>query len=133
MMAGREGEAVTGVGSSQGAGSAPAELPGWVRVAALAELPPGSAREARVDGRLYVLFRLDDTVRCLDGLCPHQGGHLAAASPAHEVVTCPRIGCLRWRFDIRTGACLQHGRIRLRTYKARIQAGSVFIATDDSG
>lgn len=102
----------------------------WVRVASLADLPPGSAREVRLGRRVYGLFRLGDDVRCLEGLCPHQGGHLAASGRAEAVVTCPRVGCLRWRFDTRTGACLQHDRIRLRTYPVRIEAGSVFLAAD---
>ena len=108
------------------------ESASWVRVAALADLPPGSAREVRLGGRVYALFRLGDSVIGLDGLCPHQGGHLAAAGRAEAVVTCPRVGCLRWRFDTRTGACLQQGRIRLRTYDVRIEAGSVFLDTDHS-
>jgi len=119
--------------SGQGAGRAPAESARWVRVAALAGLPPGSALEVRLGHRVYALFRLGDSVSGLDGLCPHHGGHLAAAGRAEAVVTCPRVGCLRWRFDTRTGACLQHNRVRLRTYEVRIESGSVFLATDQSG
>lgn len=64
---------------------------------------------------------------CVDGLCPHQGGHLAAAGRAEAVVTCPRVGCLRWRFDTRTGVCLQHDRVRLRAYEVRVEGGFVFL------
>ena len=130
----RGGEVVADAESGQGAGRAPAEeRVGWVRVADLADLPPGSALEVCLGGRVYALFRVGDSVRCLDGLCPHQGGHLAAARLVGAVVTCPRVGCLRWRFDTRTGACLQQSRVRLRTYEVRIEAGSVFLATDQSG
>lgn len=128
----REGEAVASAGSEQVAGKASAEATTWIRVASLADLPPGSALEVRHGHRVYALFRLGDSVSCLDGLCPHQGGHLAEADRAEAVVTCPRAGCLRWRFDTRTGACLQHGRVHLRTYEVLIEAGSVFLAIGPS-
>jgi nitrite reductase/ring-hydroxylating ferredoxin subunit len=105
----------------------------WVRVADLADLAPGSAREVRLGGRVYAPFRPGDSVHCLDGLCPHQEGHMAAAGWAGAVVTCPRVGCLRWRFDTRTGACLQDGRVRLRTFEVRVEAGSVLLAPGQSG
>jgi nitrite reductase (NADH) small subunit len=132
-MAVRGGEVVASVESGQGAGQAPAESASWVRVAALADLPPGSAREVRHRDRVYALFRLGDSVHCLDGLCPHQGGHLAAAGRAEAVVTCPRVGCRWWRVDTRTGACLQQGRVRLRTYEVRIEAGSVVLFAAPAG
>jgi nitrite reductase (NADH) small subunit len=128
----REGEAVASAGSEQVAGKASAEATTWIRVASLADLPPGSALEVRHGHRVYVLFRLGDSVSCLDGLCPHQGGHLAKGDRAEAVVTCPRDGCLRWRFDTRTGACLQHGRVHLRTYEVLIEAGSVLLAVGPS-
>lgn len=134
VLAVRGGEVVASAKSEQGAGRAPAEeLTGWVRFADLADLPPGSALEVRLGRRVYALFRLGDSVRGLDGLCPHQGGQLAAAGRAEAVVTCPRVGCLRWRFDTRTGACLQQGRVRLRTYEVRIEAGSVLLAVGHPG
>jgi nitrite reductase (NADH) small subunit len=133
VLAVRGGKAVAGEESGQEAGRAPAESVSWVRVTALADLPPGSAREVRQGGRVYALFRLEDSVCCLDGLCPHQRGHLAESGRAEAVVTCPRVGCLRWRFDTRTGACLQLGRVRLRTYAVRVEAGSVFLAANCSG
>ena len=47
----------------------------------------------------------------LDGLCPHQGGHLAEPGRAEAVVTCPR-GRLPEvaLFDRAPGDCLPHGR-----------------------
>jgi nitrite reductase/ring-hydroxylating ferredoxin subunit len=90
------GEVRASAGPERGARRAPAESTGWVRVGALADLPPGSAREVRLGDRVYALFRLGDSVHCLDGLCPHQGGHLAGSGRAEAVLTCPRVGCLRW-------------------------------------
>ena len=119
-----------GADPESGVERTPTESGNWVRVAALADLPPGSALEVRHRGRVYALFRVGESVHGLDGLCPHQGAHLAAGRPAGGIVSCPRVGCLRWRFDIRTGACLQHSRVRLRTYESRIEADSVLLAND---
>jgi nitrite reductase (NADH) small subunit len=105
----------------------------WVRVADLADLPPDGALEVRVRQGVYALFRLGDSVSCLDGFCPHHGGHLAAAGRAEAVAICPRVGCLRRQFDIRSGDCRQHSRVRCRTYEVRIEAGSVFLALGASG
>jgi Rieske [2Fe-2S] domain len=75
LRAASGGEVVASAESGQVAGRAPEEqLTGWVRVADLADLPPGSALEVRRNGRVYALFRIGDSVRGLDGLCPHQGG-----------------------------------------------------------
>ncbi|QEH39052.1 Naphthalene 1,2-dioxygenase/salicylate 5-hydroxylase system, ferredoxin component [Aquisphaera giovannonii] len=116
-----------------GAGQTPAGSANWVRVAALADVPPGSALEVRHDGRSYALFRLGESVYCLDGLCPHQKGRLTTVNPDESVVTCSRLGCLRWQFDIRTGSCLQQPQVRARAYGVRIEGDSVFLALDPSG
>lgn len=128
LRAGKGGEALATTELERGGGRAPAGSTGWVRVAGLEDLPPGSALEVRHGRRVYALFRLGDSITCLDGLCPHHGGHLAEGGRALAVVTCPRLGCLRWQFDTITGACLQQGQVRCWTYEVRIKAGSLLLA-----
>ena len=64
---------------------------------------------------------------------PAPGRTPCESGRAEAVVTCTRVGCLRRRFDTRTGACLEHSRVRLRTYEVRVEAGSVFIALGGPG
>ncbi len=90
-------------------------------------MPVGTVVVFDHEGRSYVLVRLNDEVRCFDGSCPHQRGKLTDVSPAGDVVTCSRHGCLRWRFDTGTGICLQHPRMRAQTYPAWIDEGKVVV------
>ena len=66
----------------------------------------------------------------LAGLCPHQQARLAGGvvDAARNTITCPRRGCLRWRFDLASGANADGLTIRCPVYPARIVADRVFIA-----
>ncbi len=107
-------------------------MTGWSEVAKLADLPPGSALEVIHRGRTYALFRRGDRVFAVDGLCPHQGGHLARGPVAETefgaVVTCPRRGCLRWRFDLDSGEGRGGGTARVGVLGVRVEGESIFVA-----
>jgi nitrite reductase/ring-hydroxylating ferredoxin subunit len=103
----------------------------WIEAASLDDLPPGSSKEFEHGGRLYALFRVGDEVTCLDGLCPHQGGRLANGPFEGSRVTCPRRGCLRWSFDVRTGDCPVGESPRLRLYPVRLEGRVVLVALPD--
>ncbi|MGE5755667.1 MAG: Rieske 2Fe-2S domain-containing protein [Planctomycetaceae bacterium] len=81
LRAGKGGEALATTELERGGGRAPAGSTGWVRVAGLEDLPPGSALEVRHGRRVYALFRLGDSITCLDGLCPHHGGAPGGGGP----------------------------------------------------
>jgi hypothetical protein len=68
LRAGKGGEALATTELERGGGRAPAGSMGWLRVAGLEDLPPGSALEVRHGRRVYALFRLGDSITCLDGL-----------------------------------------------------------------
>jgi len=48
----------------------------WIRVASIADSPPGSACEYVAGDRIVAVFNVDGFVYALDGICPHQGGPL---------------------------------------------------------
>jgi len=102
----------------------------WVEVASLHDLPPGGSLEFSTGGRIYALFRsLDgEEITCLDGLCPHQGGRLASGPFDGSKVTCSRLGCLRWSFDVWTGVSSVGDPVRLRVYPARLEGRAVVVA-----
>ncbi len=99
----------------------------WIEVASLDDLPPGSSREFSDGGRAYALFRAGDDVTCLDGLCPHRGGRLADGPFDGSKVTCPRRGCLRWSFDVLTGACPVGESLRRRLYPVRLAGRAILV------
>jgi len=74
-----------------------------VRVASLAEVPPGTGRQVQVSGRALAIYNLDGIVPAIDGTCTHRGGPLGEGALAGNVVTCPWHGA---RFDVTTGAVL---------------------------
>lgn len=106
-----------------------ADEPRWVALAKLADLPADAGREVAHGGRAYALFRLGDRAVALAGRCPHQGAHLASGpvDPARGTVTCPRRGCLRWRFDLATGAGVDLV-VACPTFPARVVDGVVEVA-----
>lgn len=73
-----------------------------VRVAALAEIPPGEGRAYVVEGRQVAVFHhRDGRVSAVDAVCPHSGGPLADGQIDSCVVICP-LHLNTW--DLRTGS-----------------------------
>ncbi|WP_435009032.1 Rieske (2Fe-2S) protein [Tundrisphaera lichenicola] len=103
----------------------------WIEAASLDDLPPGSALEFIHEGRAFALFRSGDEITCLGGLCPHQGGRLALGTVEGSRVTCPRRGCLRWSFDLRSGGCSVGEGVRSRVYPVRVEGRTVLVALTD--
>jgi len=74
-----------------------------VRVASLAEVPPGTGRQVQVSGRALAIYNLEGIMHAIDGTCTHRGGPLGEGALVGNVVTCPWHGA---RFDVTTGAVL---------------------------
>jgi nitrite reductase (NADH) small subunit/3-phenylpropionate/trans-cinnamate dioxygenase ferredoxin subunit len=102
-----------------------AGAPRFVAVAAAADLPPGGSLAVRVDGVPIALFNVSGTVHAVENVCPHAGAALdrgARTGSGGEVVICPFHG---WRFDVRTGRCVQIPGVSLRTFRVRVTDGAV--------
>jgi len=74
-----------------------------VKVASLAEVPPGTGRQVQVSGRALAIYNLDGIMHAIDGTCTHRGGPLGEGALVGNVVTCPWHGA---HFDVTTGAVL---------------------------
>lgn len=99
-------------------------MPGFVKMATLDELPPGSAKEVEHEGRIYALFNIDGQISAIDGVCPHQGGPLAEGQIEGTTVLCPWHG---WRFDVRTGKTPLGPRVKQAVFEVRIEGRDVFV------
>jgi nitrite reductase/ring-hydroxylating ferredoxin subunit len=99
-------------------------MAGFVKLASLSELPPGSAKEVEHDGRIYALFNVDGAISVLDGICPHQGGPLAEGPVEGTMVTCPWHG---WQFDVRTGKTPLNGRITQPVFEVKVEGDDVLV------
>jgi nitrite reductase (NADH) small subunit len=100
----------------------------WIRVAELADCPPGAALECTAEDRVVAVFNVDGTIFALDGVCPHQGGPLGKGSLTGTIVTCPWHG---WQFDVRTGQHRLSRAIRQPCIPARVEAGAVWVDLGD--
>lgn len=104
-------------------------MDGWLDVANIDELPPGSRRVVDLDGVAVAVFNLDGEYYAIQDVCPHDGGNLAnGAVEEGEVIVCPRHGA---RFSIKSGAVLGPPAYEdIRTFPVRITDGKIQVATE---
>jgi nitrite reductase (NADH) small subunit len=100
------------------------DMPRWIRVADVADCPPGSAREYTVEERIVALFNVDGAIFALDGVCPHQGGPLGKGCLTGTIVTCPWHG---WQFDVRTGQHQLSRSVRQPAFVVRVEDGAIYV------
>jgi nitrite reductase/ring-hydroxylating ferredoxin subunit len=70
------------------------------------DLDPERPRAILTPWGTMALFVIGDEVSALQAFCPHLEAPLFQGSVANGAVTCP---WHRWRFDLRSGACLGRG------------------------
>ena len=76
--------------------------------------------------RVAVTRGPDGELIAFEAGCKHQGADLAAGPFDGRVLTCPRHG---WRYDIMTGACLDHDVPTLRRHACKEQEGWIWVST----
>ena len=104
-------------------------MAGWLDVAGIDELGPGSRRVVDVDGVAVAVFNLDGEYFAIQDICTHDGGELANGKLEGEVIICPRHGA---RFSIKTGAVLGPPAYEdVRTYPVRVAEGRVLLMLPD--
>lgn len=97
------------------------QAPRWHDLLADADsVPAGETRRIACDGRTVFAHRGEHGWRVFDSRCPHQATDIPQLALGGHTLTCPRHG---WRFDIRSGACTQHGNQPLRAWEARVHDG----------
>jgi nitrite reductase/ring-hydroxylating ferredoxin subunit len=72
----------------------------FTKVAARAEVPPGTAKQVKVNGRSLALFNVAGTLYALEDVCPHRGAPLSEGECEGTEVICPWHGA---RFDLTSG------------------------------
>lgn len=96
----------------------------FVKVAKLADLPPGTAREFQADGKLVALFNVEGTVYCLDNTCLHRGGPLGQGVLEEKIITCPWHG---WQYDVTTGAVAMNPSIKTKQYGVKVEGDDIHV------
>jgi 3-phenylpropionate/trans-cinnamate dioxygenase ferredoxin component len=75
----------------------------FTRVAAVEELPPGTAKQVTGNGKRVAIFNVDGSFYAVDDTCTHRGAPLSEGICQGAEVTCPWHGA---RFDLKTGSHL---------------------------
>ncbi|MBI3273133.1 MAG: Rieske 2Fe-2S domain-containing protein [Planctomycetes bacterium] len=96
----------------------------WVKVARLAEVPPGGRKLVQIEARRIVVFNLEGRLYAVKAICPHRGGDLARGQLAGTLLLCPDHA---WGFELATGACDRGAPWRVSTYEVRVEAEDVLV------
>ncbi len=97
----------------------------FVKVAELADVPPGSARAVEVNGKAVALFNVEGNVYAIENTCLHHGGPLAEGTLEADVVTCP---WHMWEYNVRTGEFLANPAIKVTSYPVQVEGNDIKVA-----
>lgn len=101
-----------------------------IKVAQVADVPPGTAIVVRAEGRALALFNVDGRFYALDNACPHRGGPLGEGDIAGTVVTCPWHA---WSWDVTSGANVNNPAVRVTCHVVTVNDGSVLVSVGTGG
>jgi len=96
-----------------------------VRVAATADVPPGTGRVVDARGRAIALFNVDGSFYALDNTCLHRGGPVGEGDLEGSVVTCPWHG---FQYDVTTGRNVFDPDVGLEAFAVRVDGEDVMVA-----
>lgn len=99
---------------------------GYVRVAALEEVPPGTLLGVELGEERICLANVDGEIYALGDNCSHQDFPLSAGTLEDDQLECAWHGA---RFDVTDGRALCLPAIRpVKTYEVRVEDGAIWIA-----
>ncbi|MBB3136675.1 MULTISPECIES: MocE family 2Fe-2S type ferredoxin [Rhizobium] len=100
---------------------------GWVEVCGVDDIDEEDLIRFDHDGRTFAVYRSSDGgYYATDGLCTHEQIHLADGLVMDEIIECPKHN---GRFNYKTGEAMGAPVcVNLKTYPAKVEAGTVFIA-----
>jgi 3-phenylpropionate/trans-cinnamate dioxygenase ferredoxin subunit len=97
----------------------------FVRVASLADLPPGERLLVDLEELTVAVFNVGGEYYCIEDVCTHDGGPVAEGVLDGYAISCPRHGAL---FDIRDGRVLSMPAVvPVPTYEVRIEGEDILV------
>ena len=96
-----------------------------VTVGRVEDVPAGRGATVELDGgRELALYNVGGDFFCIENFCPHKGAPLADGTLSGHAVACDWHG---WRFDLRTGACVNRHADAVETYEVVVEDGWIKI------
>ena len=103
----------------------PARTGELVTVGRVEDVPAGHGATVELkDGKELALYNVGGEFYAVENFCPHKGAPLADGRLCEHAVTCDWHG---WRFDVRTGACLNRPGEAIENYEVVIEDGWIKI------
>jgi nitrite reductase (NADH) small subunit len=97
----------------------------FTKVANTSDLPPGTAKTVKVNGKTIALFNVDGKIFATDNTCRHRGGPLGEGMLEGEVITCP---WHLWEYNVRTGEKVGDNSIKVDTYEVKMEGSDIKVA-----
>lgn len=96
-----------------------------VTVGRVEDVPDGRGATVELEGgKELALYNVDGEFHCVENFCPHKGAPLADGQLHGRSVTCDWHG---WRFDLRTGACINRDAESIETFEVVVEDGWIKI------
>jgi 3-phenylpropionate/trans-cinnamate dioxygenase ferredoxin component len=98
---------------------------GFVKVAAVSEIPPGDMKMVEVGNEQILLVNVDGTIHACDDVCSHSYASLSEGDLEGAEVQCPLHGAM---FNVVTGEVLTPPADEpLRLFEVRIEGDDVLV------
>lgn len=96
-----------------------------VTVGRVEDVPDGRGATVELNnGQELALYNIGGEFYAIENFCPHKGAPLADGKLSSYAVTCDWHG---WRFDVRSGACLNRPSTPVEAYEVRLEDGWIKI------
>jgi nitrite reductase/ring-hydroxylating ferredoxin subunit len=102
----------------------------FVKVADLKDVPEGTPKAVRVEGRSVALFQHQGSIYATDNQCPHMGYPLTRGRVRNGVLTCDWHG---WSYDMRGGGCFTGGCDDLDTFPVEVRDSAIYVDVRSGG
>jgi nitrite reductase (NADH) small subunit len=103
----------------------------FMRVASLAELPPGALKQVRVQQHVVCLVNIDGQISAVDNHCPHARWPLAQGYLDGEEIVCPGHGMLFNVPNYTLNACRVDSH-QVQRFSVRLEDGAIWVAANPS-
>jgi len=100
-----------------------------VRIAAVGEIPEGSAVHVETESGAVAVCNVAGRLHAIDGICPHSGGPLGHGMLHGTMLVCPYHA---WEFDCVTGVCDMDEEVKQATYPVKIENGTIWVDVDEN-
>jgi nitrite reductase/ring-hydroxylating ferredoxin subunit len=97
--------------------------PQWREVVATADIGDGEVRRMDCGARSVFVYREGERFRVYDSRCPHQVTNIPHLALDGLTLTCPKH---HWKFDIRSGACIEKGKHPLKAFETKVEGGRLY-------